>query len=252
MLGAIPPAINDAARNAFSARALIFAILLAEDETVRENQIQTIHSTCDSATAQETTKLAVPVAEMGPAARRVLVDLAIPALRQLSKPQCEQFGRAVNALVDADSRVTLFEYMLTRMLNKGVLAKGPVARPQVTYAAMKPLIPDVQVLLSALAGADAKNPAATKAAFDAGWNRLQVDQPPTPSPDQGVAAIDAAIDRISKAVPGIKRRVVDACAFCVAADGIIQPEEAELLRAVTTALDCPLPPLMEEPAGVAA
>ena len=72
-------------------------------------------------------------------------------------------------------------------------------------------------------------------------------------PPVGITAIDSALDHLSQAAPGVKRRVVEACAFCIAADGIVQTEEGELLRAITTALDCPLPPfLAEHPAGTAA
>jgi tellurite resistance protein len=31
----------------------------------------------------------------------------------------------------------------------------------------------------------------------------------------------------------------------VAADGVIQPREAEMLRAVADALDCPVPPFLQ-------
>lgn len=249
-LGAIPPVINDAARDPFSARALVFAILLSDQPEVRANQVAVLKSSCDAPTVDATLKLAGPVAEMGPAGRRVLVDLAMPALRHMSGPQCEQFGNAVDSLVDADNRISLFEYMLTRMLNKGVLPKAAPAPPVVAYPAMRPLAGDAGILLSALATADGKAAGAARAAFDAGVRRLQLDQPLAMAAAPGVAQIDAALDRISRASPAIKRRVVEACAFTVAQDGVVQAEEGELLRAVTTALDCPLPPLVEEGVGV--
>jgi tellurite resistance protein len=46
------------------------------------------------------------------------------------------------------------------------------------------------------------------------------------------------------ASPQLKKRVLDACAACVAADGRITVEEAELLRTIASALGCPVPPLM--------
>jgi tellurite resistance protein len=45
-------------------------------------------------------------------------------------------------------------------------------------------------------------------------------------------------------VPQIKKNVLSACAQTVAADGVIQQREAELLRAVADALDCPIPPFL--------
>jgi uncharacterized tellurite resistance protein B-like protein len=46
------------------------------------------------------------------------------------------------------------------------------------------------------------------------------------------------------AAPIIKKNLIDACARVVAADGVIQEEEAELLRAVADTLDCPMPPFI--------
>jgi hypothetical protein len=54
------------------------------------------------------------------------------------------------------------------------------------------------------------------------------------------------LDRLGQAVPQIKKNVLEACARVVAADGIIQETEAELLRAIGDALDCPLPPFVAE------
>jgi len=57
--------------------------------------------------------------------------------------------------------------------------------------------------------------------------------------------VDAALNRLSQAVPQVKRNVLNACAHTVASDGLIQEMEAELLRAVADTLDCPIPPFLQ-------
>jgi uncharacterized tellurite resistance protein B-like protein len=59
-----------------------------------------------------------------------------------------------------------------------------------------------------------------------------------------LSQVDAALERLSQAVPQIKKNVLEACAEVVAADGVIQEVEAELLRAVADTLDCPIPPAL--------
>jgi hypothetical protein len=51
----------------------------------------------------------------------------------------------------------------------------------------------------------------------------------------------------------VKQRVLDSCAHTVALDGSVTVAEAELLRAIASAMDVPLPPLLAElsPAGAA-
>ena len=57
-------------------------------------------------------------------------------------------------------------------------------------------------------------------------------------------SLDAALDQLLTAAPQIKKRVLEACAACISADGKATIEEAELLRVVSDALDCPMPPLL--------
>ena len=56
--------------------------------------------------------------------------------------------------------------------------------------------------------------------------------------------VDVALNRLCQAVPQIKKNVLNACAQTVAADGVIQEMEAELLRAIADTLDCPMPPFI--------
>jgi hypothetical protein len=63
-------------------------------------------------------------------------------------------------------------------------------------------------------------------------------KPPSP------ARLDAALARFALAVPQIKKNVLNACAETVAADGLLQVSEAELLRAIADSLDCPIPPFI--------
>jgi uncharacterized tellurite resistance protein B-like protein len=72
-----------------------------------------------------------------------------------------------------------------------------------------------------------------------------------PADECDLSNMDAALERLSQAVPQIKKNLLGACAQTVAADGVIQQGEAELLRAIADALDCPVPPFVQ-PEEVAA
>ena len=60
----------------------------------------------------------------------------------------------------------------------------------------------------------------------------------------GLSTLDEALTRLSAASPVLKRMILTACTACIAADGAVTVEEAELLRAVGDALDCPIPPFL--------
>jgi uncharacterized tellurite resistance protein B-like protein len=65
-----------------------------------------------------------------------------------------------------------------------------------------------------------------------------------PPENCGVNEIDAALNRLAQAVPIIKKNLIEACVHTVGADGVIVESEAELLRAISDTLDCPMPPFM--------
>jgi tellurite resistance protein len=64
-----------------------------------------------------------------------------------------------------------------------------------------------------------------------------------PVTDCSLASLESALAQLAAAPPTTKREVLSACAATAAADGQLSPREAELLRAIAAALDCPVPPL---------
>jgi hypothetical protein len=103
---------------------------------------------------------------------------------------------------------------------------------------MTPLIEDCRVLLSALSTAGRGD---TPTAFRAACPLLLV---PGAIPDLAptdLTAVTTALGRLRRSNGAIKRRLVAACAQAVAADGQVDPAEAELLRLVCDGLGCPLP-----------
>jgi hypothetical protein len=115
----------------------------------------------------------------------------------------------------------------------------------VQYYSLKPLVPDCAVLLSALAYGDTKN---TQIAFDAGAPFLRSPDDSAlqllPLEQCGVDKIDDALNRLAQAAPQIKKNLLEACIHVIGADGSISEMQAELLRAISDTLDCPMPPMM--------
>jgi len=102
-------------------------------------------------------------------------------------------------------------------------------------------------LLSALAHTGQTDPAEVARAFQAGalCLRSSGETVNLRSADQcGLTEISTALDRLALAVPQIKKNLLEACIQVVGADGLIQENEAELLRGIAETLDCPLPPLL--------
>jgi Zn-dependent protease with chaperone function/uncharacterized tellurite resistance protein B-like protein len=245
----IPPVLNEAARDAMGASALVYALLLSTDPPIQGKQLEALTSITSSAMRAETLRLLPAVQQVATHAKLPLVDLALPGLRALSDSQYQQFRKAVAALVEADGEIDLFEYVLQRVVLRHLEPHfAEVRMPTVQYYAAKPLAPDCSVLLSALAHCGHDDPAQIQKAFAFGAERLSYHaQAPLsllPHDQCDLAQIDASLDRLAAAVPQIRKNVLVACADTVAADGVIREEEAELLRAIADSLECPIPPLL--------
>jgi len=167
----------------------------------------------------------------------------------LSSAQFHEFRAAVRALVESDHQIDLFEYMLQKIVLRHLEPNFLPAPKAVTqFYDLRPMVADCGVLLSAMAYAGQEDPAQAEAAFARGAQPLsriaKSEIPFLPKVDCDLPRLDAALARLALAVPQIKKNVLNACAETVAADGLIQFPEAELLRAVADSLDCPIPPFI--------
>src|SRR5437588_11717793 len=176
ILEALPEAATCAAREPFDANALIFAMLLSCDETVRAAQLKSLETQSSDALVQATVKLFPAVADLERDARLALAAMAMPALRRLTSGQYEIFSRGVRCLVEADQQIDLFEYALQKMVHRHIESRfRPGQKSVVQYYVIKPLVEDSVVLLSALARFGQEDEARPQAAFQAGVARLGLD-----------------------------------------------------------------------------
>ena len=245
----LPPALESATRDPLGASALIYALLLSNEPSVRDKQLADLAAETSDPIVDETLTLWPETQNVNVQAKIPLVDLALPALRQLSSAQFHEFRAAVRALVESDHQIDLFEYMLQKIVLRHLEPNFLPAPKAVTqFYDLRPMVADCGVLLSAMAYAGQEDPAQAEAAFARGAQPLsriaKSEIPFLPKVDCDLPRLDAALARLALAVPQIKKNVLNACAETVAADGLIQFPEAELLRAVADSLDCPIPPFI--------
>jgi hypothetical protein len=60
----------------------------------------------------------------------------------------------------------------------------------------------------------------------------------------GLAELDDVLGELDEAEPQVKRTVLEAAVACIAADRAVTAAEAELLRAVSASISCPMPPVI--------
>lgn len=246
MLAGLPDFSRPAMREIHSACALVFALLLSEDESVRESQLAALE--IDAALRKEIGEMFDRRSQLSSAQRISLVDLAIPVLRGLSPQQYSVFSAQVRQLIEADGQIHLFEYTLQKLLLRHLDAAFTKARPgRVQHKSLVPLLPDTGILLSAIANADEGESTALDAAFQAGVARLGKSAAAFPLARQSSVNLkdfDLALEDLAAASLSVKKNILTACSAAVVHDGIVNDTQFELLRAIADTVDCPIPPFV--------
>ncbi|MFZ5495735.1 MAG: M48 family metallopeptidase [Verrucomicrobiota bacterium] len=248
LLESIPERLLEAVRDTAGAQVLVCGLLLSGDKAARDAQQALVEKHAGPEAAAQLAGLRPALSVLDPAARLPLLQLALPALRQLDPAGLDRFATVLDELVHADARVTPFEYALQKMLLSQLrLAQTPSRAVQ--FDSFPAVAGEIAIVLSALAHF---SPAESARAFAAGATQLPLlaGQLALLEPAAcGLEQVDAALDKLAGSSLPIKKRLLVAAAHVVGSDGTISPEEGELYRALAATLDLPMPQLGVEAAA---
>jgi hypothetical protein len=249
---AIPPQVLAEVRDPYGARTVIYGLLIDTQHEMRQKQLQRLDTVLDAPSIKAVMQLLPMLQALRPECRLPLIDLAVPALQQISPNQYADFQRTVTELVEADQQISLFEYTLQRIIRQNLDSRFASPKPrQVAYYSVAGVKLQCEQLLSTLAYAGQHAAGDAERAFRAGAAQLGLPAGAVgllPEAEAGMNELDEALERLVLLSPPQKRKVIAACVDCIGADGSITVEEAELLRAVAASLDCPMPPLLADAA----
>lgn len=249
LIGQLPESIKRAAREPYAARALVYAMLISDEPAPQARQMACLRQTSWPGAAAETEHLLVDVREMDDQHRLPALDLAVPALRQLSRSQYDEFRHAVNLLIRADHGLKLFKWMVQKLVLWNLAPQFDRAgRRHVQYYGLGYLRDECSLLLSTLAYMGQRDPGAVQAAFAAGagclgpiGSSLQIVKPEACN----YRTLEAALDKLNQVSSQRKQQIVKACSATVLADGCVTVQETELLRGILAILGRPMPPLSD-------
>lgn len=246
LLAGLPDFSKAASRELHGACALVYSLLLSEDPDMQARQAGLLQA--DDSLRGEMLSFFSRRGQLNSAQRIGLVDISIPTLRHMSREQYEVFRANVKSLVEADGEISLFEYTLQKILLRHLdLYFSNATGAAVQYKTLLPLLPEVGILLSALATMDPGTPEQKNEAFRSGVAELLIKPSAFPlerSDTIDLHAFDMALDKIAKAAPDVKRTILTAGGAVVMHDGEVNDGQVEFLRAISDTLDCPVPPFV--------
>jgi Zn-dependent protease with chaperone function len=242
VLEGLPAAVHEAVADPEGTGALLLALALSDDEPARAQQLALLEAAGAAALARRADALATETRALPIQTRLPIVALAGPSLRRMEPPAREALARQLQTLVEADHRITLEESVLLTLARRH-LAPTP-GRAPVRFRSIREVRDDARLVLSLLAHAGGGD---TAVAFARGTAALELaDAPLLPREAMEFARVGEALGRLAALAPFVKGRLLEACVETVIADETVSVVEAEVLRAVAAALDCPVPPILAQ------
>jgi Zn-dependent protease with chaperone function len=253
LIAALPDWLREQVRERAGAAAVLIALMLAPQAEVRERQLAALRALgedglADAALATEQ-RLAAERDPIAAAFRLPVLDLALPALKAGDAQARGQLIAALEAVVHADRRVTLHEFVVLTLMRHQLEDAGQATR--IRRRALEGVRAQVTMLLwlLCLAGRPAGSDAEDKVdgAFRAGLRAMGLTE--TPPPRDSKPSLEAAqkgLEQLRALAPLAKARLVKGLFAAASYDGTLRVAEVELLRLTGALLDCPLPPLIAE------
>ena len=240
----MPALLREAAQDAYTARALIYAVLidLQKDKTAATSALRqyadpNMHALCD--------QLLPDLKHLHDKFKLPLLELSINALRDLSSNQFVQFKQAVHQIIVSDKSVNLREWVIQRLLVQQLDEHfGFRKAPRGKYKNLDPVKAEVETVLSLIAHVEHADDKAANAAFasgaaEAGIGTLNLQA----RKDIRLDALNHSLDELAQLKPLVKPRLLKACVAIILQDGKTTTRGIELVRTISTCLDCPMPPV---------
>jgi Zn-dependent protease with chaperone function len=245
LLAEMPDIIKDAAREPYGARALMYSLVLDGGQAVRDRQLQQLQNHADPDVCALTIGLMAEMDGLEAKYRLPLIDIAVPALKQLSVSQYESFRRNLLALIEMDSKIELLEWSLQKILFSHLDAqffKLPPAKA--IYSRPEQIKEEIALILSVMAHAGQQSQGDVEKAFQSAVQVLGLGGlAPIAKNDISLSRLDQALEKVSGLKPLVKPRLLRACVASIVQDERVSAVEMELLRAFSDVLDCPMPPV---------
>ena len=231
--------LQRAAHDSEGAEALVYGLLLDSEPGLRARQLEAIKQRLNLSLALQLDLLEESLLQLDPGQRLPLLDLAMPALKQLDAKAFLALRENMALLIKLDGKVKLLEWTLLRIIERNL-------RPgsgKIGNVALADLSEACATLLAFLARVGETSDLQTEQAFADAWSGLPFAPRPLPG-DASLRELETALKQLEQLRPLQKPQLLKALARCIEHDGRITAGEAELMRAVADILDCPMPPLL--------
>jgi Zn-dependent protease with chaperone function len=235
VLSKIDSRVLHAARDPWSSRLVMFALLSNEGDG---GQQELLTQNLSVEELKELRQLYEVVSLLDNRARLPLIDVAVPAFKQLSNSQKTAFIKTLFALVKSDDIVDLFEFVFLVVIRNHLVKN----KKQKQKTLLRSVLPSSSVVIGALAYCGANSQEQASAAFEKAMDTLGFSQVKLPDASTcSVSVLEKSIQKLSLLKYTEKEKLLQSCLVCITHDDVVTVTEAETIRAIGDLLGCPIP-----------
>lgn len=242
ILAAMPPVVRAAGRSADRAYAVVCALLLCQTKEVRGLQLKLLQQSLSADRRQALADILPAMEHVAADQRLPAVELALPALHSLTVQEVDALLRLCRQLVDADEKVSAFEWCLLQMLRRHFKLRDPKSeQPHATLSTA-----DKAAALHVLKVIFLLDPPPVElqsSVWKQALETLELDAESTlPTTDQVSfdANLESSMDTLAQAPAIYRKQFLQAAQTVIAANGTTTEEEAMLLKVLAFCLECPV------------
>ena len=214
-------------------------------ESSSEPLMNRLFTTCDIAGLAQAVKLQQErLRSIDLENRLPLIEIAMPALKEMSLPQYKHFQSCLLAVMDLDQQQTIYEQSVYQLISRYLDVHFALAPPiKVRYKKAKQVSIEIQLVISLLAyyGHDSNSPDLVKQAFEKGMQLIDLPDATlldaTPS-NQGL--FQTATQKLAYCSDELKATILKGLMACIEHDGKVADIERELILAIAATLEVPI------------
>ncbi|MDX1460532.1 MAG: M48 family metalloprotease [Xanthomonadales bacterium] len=247
LAASIPEPVAEAARSVDWAAEALLLTLLDRNPEVRERQLLAVARQMGSDSESRLRNLLKAHGLLAAEQRLPVLEMALPSLKRHPPDFIRNTLNMVTALVEADGRVDVFEYLLGRLVRQYLWeSQNPHAARNAGKRRLGAVQDEALAVIGVLARHGHAESADAERAFSAGATVLDAGPARLPGPIEWPRALDRALERLDELSMSDKETLVRALVETVTHDGQLVPAELELMRAACALLHVPLPVMAEQ------
>lgn len=241
----LPEALLQHIHEPLDAVALMFAILLSENDEIQTKQLSFVQLSAFPGIDTMVQDSFLNLKAIDNALLLPIIEMSLPALKCMSDKQYRSFCKTLLLLIRADGKTDLHEWCLYQLVRHFLDAEFGVEKPsRAKFKHVSEVANEFQLVLSLMAYQGNADAGEREKAFHRGANTAGIYTLSLMNEkDFTMELFVQAVNTLASCYPLLKPKLLKSLVDCAKMDNHIANKEAQLITAIAAVMDCPTPSL---------